>query len=158
MLVSGESRAECGGILTLADNRLLSLVVKAFGFEEILIVDVAPVVAPRATLAESLVHAGLGLGPVLNYGAGRERAFGAGHDGGWGKGRGLSAEVYIGEIIKRSTSLVTSCGSKVSTGPSHKNIIIIIQPGFFLLGLFPRPFEREHFFRPRSHSSHCEPA
>ena len=68
MLVSGESRAECGGILTLADNRLLSLVVKAFGFEEILIVDVAPVVAPRATLAESLVHAGLGLGSVLKIG------------------------------------------------------------------------------------------
>ena len=86
MLVSGESHAECGGVPTLVDDGLLSFIVERFGFEEILLVDVAPVVAARATLAEGLVHSGLGLGSVLDNGTGGERTFGAGHDGrgvGW---------------------------------------------------------------------------
>jgi len=52
--------------LFLAGDGLLSFVVKSFGFKIIFIVDVAPVVAPCASLAESLVHARLGLGSVLN--------------------------------------------------------------------------------------------
>jgi len=80
-LVSGESRTECGGMLTFVGGGLLLLVIKSFGFDEILIVDVTPVVTPRATLTESFVHARLGLGPILDYGTGRERAFGTGHDG-----------------------------------------------------------------------------
>jgi len=83
MALSDESRTECGGILTLVGDRLLSFVVKSSGFKEILLVDVAPVVAPRAALAESLVHTRLGLGSVLDYGTGRERTFGASHDGRW---------------------------------------------------------------------------
>ena len=81
MLVSGESRAECGGMLTLVGDGLLSLVVETFGFDEILIVDAAPVVTACATLAESFVHARLGLGSVLRQGTERVRAFGASHDG-----------------------------------------------------------------------------
>lgn len=79
--MSGKARVECGGVPTLVDDGLLSLVVECLGFEEIFLVDVAPVVAPRATLAESLVHTGLGLGSVLDNGTGRERAFGASHGG-----------------------------------------------------------------------------
>ena len=80
--MSGESHGECGGILALVDGGLLLLVFESFGFEEILLVDAAPVVAARATLTESFVHTGLGLRPVLNNGTGRERTFGASHDGG----------------------------------------------------------------------------
>ena len=119
MLVSGKSRAGCGGIPTvLGDDELLSFVVESLGFEEMLVIEVAPVVAPCATLAESLVHTGLGLGPVLDDGTGRERTFGAGHDGRRGGGRQAQlAGVYIGGI----NGLVTSCGSTVSAGPSHIN-------------------------------------
>ena len=80
--MSGESRVERGGILTLVGDGLLFLVVKSFSFEKILLVDVSPVMAACATLTESFVHAGLGLGPVLNYSTGRERTFGTSHDGG----------------------------------------------------------------------------
>lgn len=80
--MSGELRVECGGVLTLVGNGLLFVVN---GFEVILLVDITPVVTACATLAEGLVHARLGLGPVLDYGAGGERAFGASHDGGEGR-------------------------------------------------------------------------
>ena len=85
--MSGESRAECGGMLTLVGDGLLLLVIESFGPEENLLVDITPVVTPCATLTESLVHAGLGLGSVLDYSTGRERTFGASHDGKSGEGR-----------------------------------------------------------------------
>lgn len=78
MLVSGEWRAECGGTLTLVSD---GLIIESGLFDEMLLVNATPVVTPGATLAESFVHAGLGLGPVLNYGTERERTFGASHDG-----------------------------------------------------------------------------
>jgi hypothetical protein len=65
-LVSGGSRAECGGIQTLAGDELSSFVVESLIFKEVLLVDAAPVVASCTALAESLVHAGLGLGSVLD--------------------------------------------------------------------------------------------
>lgn len=80
-LVSGESHVDRGGIQTLVGDELLSFVVESFGFKRILIVDVAPVVASCTALAESLVHAGLGLGSVLEYCTWRERTFGASHGG-----------------------------------------------------------------------------
>jgi hypothetical protein len=83
--VSGDSRADCGGMLTLVGDGLLLLVIESFGFDGIDLVDVTPVVAPCATLTEGFVHAGLGLRPVLDYGTGGERTFGAGHDGGCGE-------------------------------------------------------------------------
>ena len=88
-----ESCAGCGGILTLVGDGLLSLVIKSFGFEVILIIDVAPVVTACATLAEGFVHASLGLRPVLDYGAGGEGAFSAGHDGRWVRWRTKNAQL-----------------------------------------------------------------
>ena len=85
--MSGESGTECGGMLTLLGDGLLLLVVESSGFEEYLLVDVAPVVTSCATLTEALVHAGLGLGPVLDYGTRGEGTFGTGHGGGCSKGR-----------------------------------------------------------------------
>lgn len=96
MVVSGESRAKCGGTRTLVGDGLLPFVIESFAFEEILVVNVAPVMASRATLAKGLVHARLGLGSVLDYGTGSERTFGAGHDG---KSVGTGVQlvwVYIG--------------------------------------------------------------
>ena len=135
--LSGESREECGRTRTLVCDELLSFVVERFGFKEILVVDVAPVMASCAALAESLIHAGLGLGSVLDYGTGRERTFGASHDGkrGGGELRSQLVGVYIGEIIYISreylkgpphptlvTSIVWVKGfSRARVGPSRRN-------------------------------------
>lgn len=144
--MSGESRAECGGMPTLVDDKFMAFVVESFGFESVLLVDVAPVVAPSATLAESLVHSGLGLGSVLDNGTGRERAFSASHDGRMWDGDFIGW-VYIGGI-KRS-SPVTSCGSKVSVQPDRPAKIVKYSAST-LRPAFPRPFQSEPFFRPHS--------
>ena len=121
-LVSGGSRAECGGIHTILGGRLLPFVIESFGFKVILLVDVAPVMASCTALAESLVHASLGLGSVLDYGTGRERTFGASHDGrSGGVGVGVATVgVYIGEIMK---ALVTSVvdHKQLSAGATRNN-------------------------------------
>ena len=70
-LVSDESCAEWGSRTFLDDGF----------FEIILIVDVAPVVASSAALAESLAHASLGLGSILDQCTGGEGTFGASHYG-----------------------------------------------------------------------------
>ena len=84
--VGGQSTVGCVRSVTqvrtlIGDDGVLSFVVESFGFKKIFLVDIAPVMAPCTTLAETLVHASLGLGSVLDYGTGRERTFGAGHDG-----------------------------------------------------------------------------
>jgi hypothetical protein len=62
--VSGESRAECGGMLTLVGDGPLLLVIESSGFEEILRLDITPVV----TLCATFVHTGFRVGPVPDYG------------------------------------------------------------------------------------------
>jgi len=61
---SGKFRFISG--LFLAGDELSSFVVESLIFKEVLLVDAAPVVASCTALAESLVHAGLGLGSVLD--------------------------------------------------------------------------------------------
>lgn len=84
--MSGWSRAECGEIRTFVGDGLFSFVVESVCFEVILLVDVAPVMASCTAFAESLAHAGLGLGSVLDYSTGREGTFSAGHGGRSGGG------------------------------------------------------------------------
>lgn len=110
MLVSGESCAECGGTRTFAGDGLLPFVVESFAFEEILVVDVAPVMASRATLAEGLVHARLGLGSVLDYGTRSERTFGASHDGkSVGTGGSIGVGLYSSQVIIQMAASASPC-------------------------------------------------
>lgn len=88
-----ESCAGCGGILTLVGDGILLFVIESVGFEEIHFIDVAPVVTACATLTEGFVHATLGLGPVLDYGAGGEGTFGASHGGRWVRWRTKNARL-----------------------------------------------------------------
>jgi len=75
----------------------LSLLVEGIVSDEILFIDITPVVTACATLAEAFVHASLGLGSVLDYGAGGEGTFGAGHDGRWGAVK-VKSYVFVLEI------------------------------------------------------------
>jgi hypothetical protein len=83
--------------LLLVCNGLLPFIIESFVFEEILVVNVAPVMTSGATLAEGLVHTRLGLGSVLDYGTGSERTFGASHDG-----KSVGTNVPIGVGLYRS--------------------------------------------------------